>query len=165
MKLRAYTTNFNGIKVLSGQAETTFQVGLDGSSLSRIQFTGVGGTLSSFGLAPVQSSVHTYSISGETVEQAQSAARQALDAVNLAIVSAARDRGILGATESRLIVAINNLEVAKENFQAAESRIRDADVAMEAANLARLNILQQAGTAVAGQANQQPQLALRLLGG
>lgn len=161
----AYTTNFNGIKVLSGQAETTFQVGLDGSSLSRIQFTGVGGTLSSFGLAPVQSSVHTYSISGETVEQAQSAARQALDAVNLAIVSAARDRGILGATESRLIVAINNLEVAKENFQAAESRIRDADVAMEAANLARLNILQQAGTAVAGQANQQPQLALRLLGG
>ena len=61
-------------------------------------------------------------------------------------------------------VTISNLQVAQENFQAAESRIRDVDVASEAAELARVNILQQAGAAVLAQANTQPQLALQLLG-
>ena len=60
-------------------------------------------------------------------------------------------------------MAINNLSVARENFAAAESRIRDVDVAAEAAELTRLNILQQAGAAVLAQANQQPSLALSLL--
>jgi flagellin len=69
----------------------------------------------------------------------------------------------LGAAESRLNVAINNLQVARENFTAAESQIRDVDVAEEAAKLTRLNILQQAGAAILGQANQQPALALSLL--
>jgi flagellin len=63
-----------------------------------------------------------------------------------------------------LEVTISNLQVARENFKAAESRIRDVDVASEAAELTRLNILQQAGAAVLAQANQQPQLALQLLG-
>ena len=61
-------------------------------------------------------------------------------------------------------MAINNLSVARENFAAAESRIRDVDVATEAAELTRNNILQQAGASVLAQANQQPQLALSLLG-
>jgi flagellin len=60
-------------------------------------------------------------------------------------------------------VAINALTVSRENFAAAESRIRDVDVASEAAELTRLNILQQAGAAVLAQANQQPSLALNLL--
>ena len=60
-------------------------------------------------------------------------------------------------------IAINNLTVARENFAAAESRIRDVDVASEAAELTRLSILQQAGASVLAQANQQPQLALSLL--
>jgi flagellin len=83
--------------------------------------------------------------------------------VNSAIASINRNRGTLGAAESRLDVTIKNLEVARENFKAAESRIRDVDVATEAAELTRLNILQQAGTAILAQANQQPQLALRLI--
>ena len=95
----------------------------------------------------------------------QSAARLALDAINLAISSLTRNRGTLGAAESRLEVTISNLQVARENFQAAESRIRDVDVAAEAAELTRLNILQQAGAAVLAQANSQPQLALQLIGG
>jgi flagellin len=53
--------------------------------------------------------------------------------------------------------------VARENFSAAESQIRDVDVAAEAAELTRLNILQQAGAAILAQANQQPTLALQLL--
>ena len=75
------------------------------------------------------------------------------------------NRGQLGATESRLEVTISNLQVARENFLAAESRIRDVDVASEAAELTRFNILQQAGASILAQANSQPQLALSLLGG
>ena len=85
-------------------------------------------------------------------------------AIGAAIQSLASTRGILGATESRLNVAINNLSVARENFASAESRIRDVDVAAEAAELTRLGILQQAASAVLAQANQQPSLALSLLG-
>ncbi len=81
-----------------------------------------------------------------------------------AISSLTTNRGTLGAAESRLNVTITNLQIARENFSAAESQIRDVDVASEAANLTRLNILQQAGAAVLAQANQQPQLALSLLG-
>jgi len=94
----------------------------------------------------------------------QSASLSALDAVKLAISSLTASRGTLGAAESRLNVAINNLQVSRENFASAESQIRDVDVAEEAANLTRLNILQQAGASVLAQANQQPSLALALLG-
>ena len=82
----------------------------------------------------------------------------------MAIVSCSRNRGLLGAAEARLEVTISNLQVAQENFASAESRIRDVDVASEAAELTRLNILQQAGASVLAQANQQPGIALTLLG-
>ena len=72
-------------------------------------------------------------------------------------------RAEIGANQSRIEVARNVLQVAAENFQAAESRIRDADIAAESASLTRLQILQQAQTAILGQANQQPVLALSLL--
>ena len=97
-------------------------------------------------------------------DRIDAASRLALDAVNNAIASLAIQRGNLGASEARLNVAIKNLSVSRENFAAAESRIRDVDVAAEAAELTRLNILQQAGASVLAQANQQPQLALQLLG-
>lgn len=161
----AYTTDFNGLKLLSGGVNVTFQVGFDGSSVSQISFSGVQATLAALGLAAENSSVHMYSITGATDLESQSASRAALDAVNAAVVSVTRNRGTLGAAESRLTTTIQNLQVARENFQAAESRIRDVDVAQEAAELTRLTILQQAGTAILAQANQQPQLALQLLGG
>ncbi|MCB0352793.1 MAG: flagellin FliC [Bdellovibrionales bacterium] len=160
----AVTTEFNGVQLLSGNSSVVLQVGFDSGSTSQISFTGVQGTLNSLGLAPTGSSALTYSINGASAELGQSAARTALDAINGAIQSLATTRGTLGATESRLRVAINNLSVARENFAAAESRIRDVDVASEAAELTRLNILQQAGAAVLAQANQQPALALSLLG-
>ena len=77
--------------------------------------------------------------------------------------SVGASQGILGGVESRLSTAITNLGVARANAMAAESRIRDVNVAEEAANLTRLNILQQAGTAVLAQGNQLPSLALQLL--
>lgn len=161
----ATTTEFNGLRLLSGGGTVTFQVGFDGSSNSMITYSGVEATLAALGLAAPGSSGHTYSVLGATIEDSQSAARLALDAIQLAIDSVTRNRGTLGAAESRLDVTIQNLAVARENFTAAESRIRDVDVAFEAAELTRLNILQQAGTAVLAQANQQPALALQLLQG
>lgn len=161
----AITTEFNGLKLLSGGGTVIFQVGFDGSSLSQVTYSGVQATLSGIGLAGNNTSVHTYSISGATEIESQSAARLALDAIRAAVTSVTRNRGTLGAAESRLETTINNLTIARENFQAAESAIRDVDVASESAELTRLSILQQAGVAILAQANQQPQLALQLLGG
>lgn len=160
----AVTTEFNGVKLLSANDNLVLQVGFDSGSTSQIAITGITGTLGGLGLATSGSSALSYSINGSTISEGQSASRQALDAVGRAISSLASVRGNLGAAESRLRVAINNLAVARENFAAAESRIRDVDVASEAAELTRLGILQQAGAAVLAQANQQPGLALSLLG-
>lgn len=160
----AVTTEFNGVKLLSGNSTLTLQVGFSSASTSQISYTGVQGTLAALGLASANSSSLSFSINGASIEAGQSASRATLDAVNSAISSLASTRGVLGAAESRLRVAINNLSVARENFAAAESRIRDVDVASEAAELTRLGILQQAGAAVLAQANQQPSLALSLLG-
>lgn len=161
----AVTTEFNGLNLLSGGGTVIFQVGFDGSSLSQVTYSGVQATLGSMGLAGAGTSVHTYSILSTTELESQSAARQALDAIRDAITSITRNRGTLGAAESRLETTIRNLTIARENFQAAESVIRDVDVAAESAELTRVSILQQAGVAILAQANQQPQLALQLLGG
>lgn len=157
----ATVTTFNGVKLLSGTASVTLQVGFDSTSTSQITIANVQGTLQALGLAGTGSSVLTYSINDAT--QAQASAKSALDAVNTAITSLASSRGTLGAAESRLRVAINSLTVARESFAAAESRIRDADVASDAAELTRLGILQKAGASVLSQANQQPEIALSLL--
>jgi len=158
------TTSFNGLQLLSGSASVSLQVGFDSNANSQISFKGVNGTLESLGLAKAGSSTLTFSLNAATTAGGQTAALSALDAVKLAISSLTGSRGTLGAAESRLNVAINNLQVSRENFAAAESQIRDVDVAEEAANLTRLNILQQAGASVLAQANQQPSLALALLG-
>lgn len=92
-------------------------------------------------------------------------ARQALPVFDQKIQQLAKQRGQIGAFQSRVQVGINNLLSASENYSAAESRIRDADIAHESSQLLRLNILQQAASSVLGQANLQPALTLKLLGG
>jgi len=160
----AVTTKFNGLALLDGQKDISFQIGFDGSSTSQLSYGSIDVRLAGMGLAQTGSSSSTFSIIGNTEMEAQESARSALDAIQVAINSVNQKRGSLGALENRLEVTINNLQVARENFKAAESRIRDVDVATEAAELTRLNILQQAGAAVLAQANQVPQLALQLLG-
>jgi flagellin-like hook-associated protein FlgL len=91
-------------------------------------------------------------------------ARQALPVFKRKREQLATQRAEIGAFQSRIDVAVNVLEIARENFKAAESRIRDADIAEEVSNLVRLRILEQAATAIFAQANQQPALALQLLG-
>jgi flagellin-like hook-associated protein FlgL len=92
-------------------------------------------------------------------------ARQALPVFKRKREQLAEQRGKIGAFQSRIDVARNVLEVSSENFRAAESRIRDADIAEESSRLVRLNILQQAASAILAQANQQPALARQLLSG
>jgi len=144
------TTTFNGVNLLSGGTTVTVQVGLDGTTNSRISFQSIAGSKSAIGLNTIAAS-------------SQASAQSALSLLTSAIATIAEKRGTVGAFESRLNTAIANLRVASENYSAAESQIRDADVAAETANLTRASILQQAGVAVLAQANQQPAVALRLL--
>ncbi len=90
-------------------------------------------------------------------------ARSALDSTAALLNRISRERGNIGAVQSRLATVTATLQVGRENFDAARSRIVDADVAQESSELARTNILQQAASAVLAQANLQPQLALSLL--
>ena len=158
----AAVTEFNGIRLLSGSSVVTIQVGTGSGVTSQIAYTNQLATLQGIGLGTAGGTL-VYSINGATDAAAATAARLALDAVYSAIYSVGASRGVLGGIESRLSTAIAKLGVAKENLTASESRIRDVDVAEEAANLTRLNILQQAGTSVLAQANQLPSLALQLL--
>lgn len=87
----------------------------------------------------------------------------ALDTVNNRIEDLSALEGKFGAISQRLLIASENMSVRRENIAAAESQIRDADIAFESSELIRNNILQQAGISVLSQANQQPALALQLL--
>ncbi|SDY61922.1 flagellin N-terminal helical domain-containing protein [Tindallia californiensis] len=91
-------------------------------------------------------------------------AQEAISTVNDAIEKVSAQRSDLGAFQNRLEHTISNLDNSAENLQAAESRIRDVDMAQEMMELTRQNILQQASTAMLAQANQAPQSVLQLLG-
>jgi flagellin len=92
-----------------------------------------------------------------------SGAESAINAIDAAIANVSTTRADLGAVQNRFSHTINNLNVAVENLSAAESRIRDTDMAAEMMNFTRAQILSQAGTAMLAQANQIPQSVLQLL--
>jgi flagellin len=94
-----------------------------------------------------------------------SSAKKALAAVDQAVNKVSSERSKLGSLQNRLTSTINNLTVTSTNLQAAESRIRDVDVAQETVQFTRNQILIQAGTGQLAQANALPQQALQLLGG
>jgi flagellin len=104
--------------------------------------------------------------SGNTSDVASAASLDALDLSSItgAIQDLATHRATNGAQQSRLGFAAELLAVNKANIEASNSRIVDVDVAQESTQLARYNILVQAGTSMLGQANQTPQSILRLLG-
>lgn len=94
----------------------------------------------------------------------QSMASSAITRFDGAIAKVSDDRSTLGALQNRLEHTINNLGNTAENLTAAESRIRDADMAKEMMNFTKQNILMQAAQSMLSQANQQPQGILQLLG-
>ncbi|SES30183.1 flagellin [Salipaludibacillus aurantiacus] len=94
----------------------------------------------------------------------QAAADAAITTINEAIETVSAERSMLGANQNRLEHTISNLNNASENLSAAESRIRDVDMAAEMMEMTRANILSQASQSMLAQANQQPQSVLQLLG-
>ena len=154
----AEVTEFNGRKLVDGTASAvTFQVGINNTTNDRIQ-VGINdmhaaalGTSTAASLA----GVNINSITG---------AQSALNVLDDAITDVSAGRAEIGAVQNRLSVTIQNLATARENLSAANSRIRDVDVASESAELTKNSILMQAGVSVLAQANQQPAMALSLLG-
>ena len=94
----------------------------------------------------------------------RASANRTIDVVDRALEQVSKDRAELGAVQNRLQSTVSNLTNVVENISASRSRILDADFAAESAALARHQILQQAGTSILAQANQQPQQALALIG-
>jgi flagellin len=93
-----------------------------------------------------------------------SGSNDAIQTIDFGLNQLNRIRGDIGAVQNRFVSAISSLSVASENLSAARSRVRDADVASETAELTRNQILIQAGVSVLAQANQLPAVALSLLG-
>ena len=98
------------------------------------------------------------------LETSAAQSRSALEVIDGAIDNVSQYRSQLGAVANRLESVQSTIASASESAASANSRIRDVDVATETANMARANVLQQAGVSVLAQANQQPQIALKLLG-
>ena len=159
----AKTTSFNSRNLLSASSDVTIQVGLTGATNSTITIAAISGTLAALGLSSSGGSALVYSITGTSVDGATNAANNAVSAVQFAMNSLTSFRGTIAAAESRLSVAVDYLAAARETFINAESKIRDADVAQEVAEMVRFQVLQQAGMAVLAQANQQPEVVLALL--
>lgn len=151
----ANTTEFNGTKLLNGTSPPLdIQIGVYNDPLNdRFVFDSPSRqlTLDSLELNPVTTL---------TKEGAQNN----LASIDNAIFKLNENRSSLGALQNRLQSTINNLGVYQENLQGANSRIRDTDMAEETSELVKQNILTQSTISILGQANQNPQLALKLLG-
>jgi len=158
----AATTQFNGQGLVDGSLasgvasanQVLIQVGIDSGANSRINLN------SEIALAAVTAS--SLSIDTLSITSADGALT-ALDSINTAISTVTQGRGKVGAVQNRLARSVANLSVTIENLAAAESSIRDADIAEEIATLTRNQILVQSSTAMVGQANLIPQSILQLL--
>ncbi len=148
----AAVTKFNGAQLLSGTATTLdFQVGVDGTTNDVISFATLQAAASNLGVNALNLGT-------------KATATAALSTIDAALVTVSTNRATLGAAGNRFESAIANIQSFSESLSAANSRIKDVDVAEETSRLARSQILQQAGVSVLAQANQMPQLALKLLG-
>jgi flagellin len=149
----AQSTEYNGTKLLDGsQATLTFQVGIRNVAANdRIAVTTISATGANLGVSSLTIS-------------SQASAQTALATIDTAIERVSTARATLGAAGNRLNTVTQTIRTASENLSAANSRIRDVDVAEETSQLSRTQILMQAGISVLSQANQMPQMALKLLG-
>ena len=148
-------TQFNGQALLTGAGGSggtfSFQVGANTSSDNQIAIV----------TTNITASVVT--APGTTMGTTTGAARSAMSNLDAALTAVNAERSKFGATQNRFDSVVSNLRLASENQAASRARIMDADFAVEASNLSRAQILQQAGTAMVAQANQLPQGVLALL--
>ena len=158
----AATSQFNGQGLVDGSLASSIssanqvfiQVGIDSTANSRINLN------TEINLKAVTSTILGIDTLSVT---AAAQALTTLDTINNAISTVTQARGQVGAVQNRLTRSVGNLAVSIENLQAAESGIRDADIAAEIADLTRNQILVQSATAMVGQANLIPQSILQLL--
>ena len=151
-------TEFAGSGVFGGSK--TFQVGKDSGQT----ITAGAVTLSAASIGGENFTTADTGTTGTGAAEASKLTSATLGRIDNAIASVAGSRGDLGAVQNRLESTVRNLSVTSENLAAAESRIRDVDVAEEMMSFTRSQILQQAGTAMLAQANGVSQSALQLLG-
>ena len=152
----ADSTEYNGQMLLDGTAgdgagAMVFQVGTRNSANDQVAITLGDQDATALGVNASQV---------DTLANSQTA----IDDIDTALETLATDRATLGATINELTATVDHLGVTIENYSAANSQIRDVDVAAESAEFAKAQVLQQAGVAMLAQANAMPQLALRLLG-
>ena len=158
----ANTTEFNGIGLIDGSlassvastSHTLIQIGIDNTANSRLDLNN---TLALDAVTAEKLGLNVLSVS------ASAEALTALASIETAIASVTASRGKVGAIQNRLQRAVSSLSISTENLQAAESAIRDADIAHEIAELTRNQILVQTSTAMVGQSNLIPQSVLQLL--
>ena len=162
----AANTEWNGRAILGGAAGgatgvsgVTFQVGVDGGSTNTLavnfgNFASGGSTMGS---------VQDQSLDAATVASGIAKSSRTISVVDTAIAAVSNQRATFGATSNRLTHAVDNLTNVKTNAEASRSRILDTDYAAATSELARTQIIQQAGTAMLAQANQLPQGVLALL--
>ncbi|WP_455331488.1 flagellin N-terminal helical domain-containing protein [Exiguobacterium profundum] len=149
----ATETEFNQQKVISADFTADIQVGANKDQ--KITLTWKAQTKAALG----EDAVNISALKIDTKADASTA----IETVNNAIESVSKSRSAMGALQNRLEHTINNLNTSAENLQAAESRVRDVDMAKEMMNFTKNNILNQAAQAMLAQANQQPQAVLQLL--
>jgi flagellin len=143
------TTSFNDTKLLDGTLSIQLQIGRENLANNRLTVT----------IGDIDSTALALTTTISTAANAQSA----LTSVSTAIQTISNRRASLGALQNRLESVVSNIDTVVENLTAAESRIRDADIAAETANMTKYSILVQAGVSILAQANQSPMVALSLL--
>lgn len=146
----ADTTQFNTQNLLGGGFSGTLQIGANSSQVINIAISGMGAT---------SLNMTTTNVSVGSNDKASTA----ISYIDSAIEAVSKQRSELGALQNRLDHTINNLNTSSENLTAAESRVRDVDMAKEMMNQTKNSILAQAAQAMLAQANQQPQGVLQLL--
>lgn len=150
------SSDFNGRKLLDGSGGIVeMQIGIHNDPTNdRLTYDA----------SSIDSTLDNLGIGSESVSSKEGA-QNALANLDDALVKINGSRANLGALQNRLTSVVQNIEISDENLSAANSRIRDVDVASESADLAKNQILAQAGTSVLAQANQSPNFALQLLNG
>ena len=148
----ANATEYNGVALLNTAAALTFQVGIRNVAAND--------------QIVVTTASATVAVAGRQRAVAVDADRRAaaLGTIDTALQSVSSTRATLGAQANRFNTVINVATQSSVSLSAAQSRIRDVDVAEETSNMSRTQILMQAGVSVLSQANQMPQVALKLLG-
>jgi flagellin len=149
------TTQFNTKSLLNGGMNTTaaiFQIGANTAQTMTLKISDMRG-----------SALKVDNTNGVKMST-QATAQASLAKIDAALSAVSTQRANLGAVQNRLEHTVANLNVASENLTAAESRVRDVNMATEMSSFTKQQILQQAGTAMLAQANQKPQSVLKLLG-